>query len=137
MVLCRGLRFCDALFETSRASSEKCRLMDALNCSTCLNKRGRFFIYLSRLSIFLSRITRSKRSRPSMSFRARSRWPRATKPKRLRTFCTIPSASSIRVDIFFAVPVPVNLGGLNDVDLQAAQTREDQIEFIGVGNPFR
>ena len=41
------------------------------------------------------------------------------------------------VDVFFAVPVPVNFGGLNDVDLQAAQTRENQIEFIGVGDSLR
>jgi len=41
------------------------------------------------------------------------------------------------VDVFFAVPVPVNFGGLNDVDLQTAQTRENQIEFVGVGDSLR
>jgi hypothetical protein len=41
------------------------------------------------------------------------------------------------VDVFFAVPVPVNLGGFNDVDLQPAKTRENQIEFVGVGDSFR
>ena len=41
------------------------------------------------------------------------------------------------IDVFFAIPVPVNFGGLNDVDLQTAQTRENQIEFIGIGDSFR
>src|SRR5262245_30836632 len=41
------------------------------------------------------------------------------------------------VDVFFAVPVSVNLRGLNDVDLQTTQTRENQIEFVGVGNSLR
>src|SRR6266540_5340185 len=83
MLLCKARSFWERFFEELRARSQKCRLIDALNCSTCLQRRGRFLIYLSRLSIFLSRMTRSNRSRLSSSFRARSRWPHATKPKRL------------------------------------------------------
>ncbi len=41
------------------------------------------------------------------------------------------------IDVFFAVPISVNFGGLNDVDFQAAQTRENQIKFIGVGDSLR
>ena len=38
--------------------------------------------------------------------------------------------------VFFSVLVPVHLGGFNNVDLHTAQSRENEIELIGVGDPF-
>ena len=40
------------------------------------------------------------------------------------------------IDIFFAVPVAVHFRRLDDVDLQATETRENQIQFVGVGDSF-
>ena len=40
------------------------------------------------------------------------------------------------INVFLAVPVAIHFGRFDDIDLQATQTRENQIQFVGVGNAF-
>ena len=39
--------------------------------------------------------------------------------------------------VFFSVLVTIDLRRFDNIDLHSPQPREDEIEFIGVGDPFR
>ena len=41
------------------------------------------------------------------------------------------------IGLFFAVPVAIHFGRLDDIDLQSAQTRENQVQFVGVSDSLR